>query len=61
MRHCCFFVCCLAALLASGSGALADEPALQPWSENPWYRSYHGKPVLLLGGSDDDNLFQWLE
>jgi hypothetical protein len=48
-------------LLASGSGALADEPALQPWSENPWYRSYHGKPVLLLGGSDDDNLFQWLE
>ena len=22
---------------------------------------YQGKPVLLLGGSDDDNLFQWPE
>ena len=21
--------------------------------------SFQGKPVLLLGGSDDDNLFQW--
>ena len=38
----------------------ADQP-LQPWSENAWYWSYHGKPVLLLGGSDDDNLFQWPE
>ena len=34
---------------------------LQPWAENPWYWSYRGEPVLLLGGSDDDNLFQWLE
>lgn len=32
---------------------------LVPWAENPWYWSYAGKPVLLLGGSDDDNLFQW--
>jgi len=32
---------------------------IQPWNENPWYWSYHGQPVLLLGGSDDDNLFQW--
>lgn len=32
---------------------------IQPWSENPWYWSYHGQPVVLLGGSDDDNLFQW--
>lgn len=39
----------------------ADEPALQPWQENAWYWSYHGQPVLLLGGSDDDNLFQWPE
>lgn len=38
--------------------AAADE-ALQPWKENPWYWSFHDKPVLLLGGSDDDNLFQW--
>ncbi|WP_417847167.1 putative collagen-binding domain-containing protein [Thalassoglobus sp.] len=37
----------------------AAEESLQPWKENEWYWSYHGKPVLLLGGSDDDNLFQW--
>lgn len=32
---------------------------IQPWSENPRYWSYHGQPIILLGGSDDDNLFQW--
>lgn len=49
------------ALLFCFAAALAAEPALQPWPENPWYWSYRGKPVLLLGGSDDDNLFQWPE
>jgi hypothetical protein len=39
----------------------AAEPALRPWVANPWYWSYHGEPILLLGGSDDDNLFQWSE
>ena len=39
----------------------AAEPPLRPWSENAWYWSYQGQPVLLLGGSDDDNLFQWPE
>ncbi len=32
---------------------------LEPWGKNPWYWSYRGEPVLLIGGSDDDNLFQW--
>ncbi|MCP5115539.1 MAG: hypothetical protein GY953_32330, partial [bacterium] len=32
---------------------------IQPWPENPSYWQYKGKPVLLLGASDDDNLFQW--
>ncbi len=35
--------------------------ALEPWTKNPWYWSHAGQPVLLLGGSDDDNLFQWPE
>jgi len=35
--------------------------ALKPWSENPWYWSHDGEPILLLGGSEDDNLFQWPE
>jgi hypothetical protein len=38
-----------------------DAAEIRPWSENPWYWSYDGQPVLLLGGSDDDNLFQWPE
>ena len=33
--------------------------AIRPYSENPWYWEYHGEPILLRGGSDDDNLFQW--
>lgn len=32
---------------------------IQPWPENPRYWSFEGKPVLLAGASDDDNLFQW--
>jgi len=53
--------CLLTWLLRCVAAATADEPALQPWSSNPWYWSYQGKPILLLGGSDDDNLFQWSE
>ncbi len=33
--------------------------AIEPWAENAWYWSNDGQPVMLLGGSDDDNLFQW--
>jgi hypothetical protein len=42
-------------------GLLAKRPGIKPWPENPWYWSYHGKPLMLMGGSDDDNLFQWPE
>lgn len=31
---------------------------VKPWSENPRYWQYKGEPVLLIGGSKDDNLFQ---
>ncbi|MFH1743416.1 MAG: hypothetical protein ABIH23_30795, partial [bacterium] len=30
---------------------------IQPWDENPWYWEYKDRPILLLGGSDEDNLF----
>lgn len=36
-----------------------DEKGIKPWSENSWFWSYHDQPVVLIGGSDDDNLFQW--
>lgn len=38
---------------------LAEAPSLKPWPNNSWYWSIDEQPVLLLGGSDDDNLFQW--
>lgn len=31
---------------------------IKPFTGNPYYWQYKGKPVLLLGGSKDDNLFQ---
>lgn len=41
------------------AGCLSQALAIEPWEENPRYWSHDGQPVLLLGGSDDDNLFQW--
>jgi Family of unknown function (DUF6298) len=55
MRYLCIYL-----FLFSVAGTVtADDSALRPWPENTWYWSYHGKPILLLGGSDDDNLYQW--
>lgn len=52
----------LAVLLCQLTQAHAAENApLKPWTENAWYWQYQGEPVLLVGGSDDDNLFQWSE
>lgn len=34
---------------------------VQPYGENPWYWQYEGKPALLIGGTDQDNPFQWEE
>ena len=31
---------------------------IQPYARNPFYWQYKGVPVLLLGGSREDNLFQ---
>ncbi|MBN1673475.1 MAG: hypothetical protein JXR37_20685 [Kiritimatiellae bacterium] len=32
---------------------------IRPCARNPMYWQYRGMPVLLLGATDDDNLFQW--
>jgi hypothetical protein len=37
----------------------SEENRIQPWIENPWYWQFKGEPVMLLGASSDDNLFQW--
>lgn len=59
LRERLFSACAGLAVLTATSAHGADPEALRPWAENPWYWSYHGAPVLLLGGSDDDSLFQW--
>ncbi len=42
------------------AAALAQPSArIRPWAQNPFYWEYGGRPVLLAGASDDDNLFQW--
>ncbi|MEX2514388.1 MAG: hypothetical protein WD398_15905 [Cyclobacteriaceae bacterium] len=35
-----------------------QQTGVRPWSENPSYWEYDGLPVLLLGATDNDNLFQ---
>jgi len=46
-------------LIGERSLSMAD-PAdrIQPWSENPMYWQLGGEPVVLIGGSVEDNLFQ---
>lgn len=38
-----------------------DVEQIQPWEENPRFWQFRGEPVLLLGGTDTDALFQWEE
>ncbi|RLI25607.1 hypothetical protein DRO57_03645 [Candidatus Bathyarchaeota archaeon] len=35
----------------------SDDDRIRPWRDNRYYWEYNGKPTLLLGGSDEDNLF----
>jgi len=36
-----------------------DFQGIKPYTQNQWYWQYHDEPIILVGGSDDDNLFQW--
>ena len=42
-----------------GAAEAADPNRIQPYENNIFYWQYYGQPILPLGGSDDDNLFQW--
>ncbi|HOX02699.1 MAG TPA: DUF6298 domain-containing protein [Candidatus Paceibacterota bacterium] len=55
--------CLLSAWLYGCASVSGGEPAsgadrIRPWEANPRYWQHRGQPVLLLGGSKDDNLFQ---
>ena len=42
------------------SGPEAVSARIQPYTNNPSYWQYKNQPLLLLGGSSDDNIFQHL-
>ncbi len=48
----------LAGLAGEFAAKLPNADRLRPYAANPRYWQYRGQPVLLLGGSKDDNLFQ---
>jgi len=50
---------CLRADAGDAKGKIRNVNRIRPYAKNPYYWQYKGKPVLLLGGTDDDNLFQW--
>ena len=55
----CVLVCtCIQAEAEDVEGKTSNRDRIRPYSENPRYWQYRGEPVLLLGGSKDDNLFQ---
>ena len=59
------------AAASCSSGATDDVPSsarqdnglsgggVRPYYQNPSYWQYREKPMLLFGGSDRDNIFQW--
>ncbi|GIX07096.1 MAG: hypothetical protein KatS3mg115_1499 [Candidatus Poribacteria bacterium] len=47
----------LGVLLMASCPTARSEEGLQPYPANPFYWSYRGEPILLIGGSDEDNLF----
>ena len=53
------WVAALALAVTWGAAAASAEGAerIRPWEENRFYWQYKGEPVLLVGGSWQDNLF----
>ena len=55
-------VVCAAALTAAWQApGPPGGAAIRPSAAHPGYWEFRGRTQLLLGGSDDDNLFQWLD
>ena len=48
----------LTVFATTSEGFPRDEERIRPWREDPRYWQYKGRPILLVGGSKDDNLFQ---
>ncbi len=48
----------LTGCMNAGMNNKNTQTPIRPYKQNPRYWEYHGNPVLLLGGSKNDNLFQ---
>ncbi len=44
--------------MSAAPGLMAAADRIQPWTRDPRYWQYRRDPVLLVGGSKEDNLFQ---
>jgi hypothetical protein len=53
-------ICLILACSVTGQQSNTDfeRSRIQPYAKNPRYWQYKGSPVLLIGGSKEDNLFQ---
>ena len=49
----------LLTILLAVSVSLAHGAGIEIYPKNPTYWQYDGKPVMLLGGTDDEALFHW--
>src|SRR6056297_168275 len=60
MRKTLYFAMATVGMLVGFGGNVSAEESerIRPFHENTYYWQYKGEPVLLLGGSKDDNLFQ---
>ena len=47
--------------LAGQSASISDNDfeGIKPYAHNQWYWQYRGEPIILMGGSNEDNLYQW--
>lgn len=52
------FLLTVSGCLSRQSGYINND-SIKPYTENPRYWQRNGNPVLLLGGTNDDNLFQY--
>jgi hypothetical protein len=53
------FVFILVSALLFGACHPKTAGPIKPWTGNRWFWEYKGEPLMLLGASSDDNLFQW--
>ena len=61
MKKLLFLIAFPGCIFFSNSLPAQNPPGLQPSQEFSQYWEYQGEPILLLGGSDEDNLFQLKE